>query len=148
MIVFDASALLAYLRGELGADLVREQLLDGGVVGAANWSEVAQKVTSAGAAWDVARALLLSYPLDVEPVGVEDAERAAELWSPGSGLSLADRMCLALADRMGAPALTADTAWVGMPGVRHIRPTEKTRRLLASIDRLEAGEGVEHEPLE
>jgi PIN domain nuclease of toxin-antitoxin system len=69
----------------------------------------------------VARAVLLSYPLTIEPVGVEDAERAAELWSAGTGLSLADRMCLALADRVDGVALTADTAWAGMARVHQVR---------------------------
>ena len=58
--VLDASAVLAFLHGEPGADRA-ESLLSEGVVGAANWSEVAQKVTSRGADWSHARALLLSY---------------------------------------------------------------------------------------
>jgi PIN domain nuclease of toxin-antitoxin system len=39
----------------------------------------------------------------------------------GSGLSLADRLCLALAARLDATAWTADTAWQGLSGVRLIR---------------------------
>jgi ribonuclease VapC len=109
--VFDASALLAYLGGEVGADQVRGALEQGGVVSAANWSEVAQKVRAAGADWDVARGLLLGYELDVEPVTREDAERAAIRWRAGAGLSLADRLCLALGDRLGADVWTADAAW-------------------------------------
>jgi len=49
--------------------------------------------------------------LRVEPVGQPDAERAAELWTVGSGLSLGDRLCLAVAERLGSKALTADRAW-------------------------------------
>ncbi|MDR2320494.1 type II toxin-antitoxin system VapC family toxin [Microbacterium sp. NPDC089698] len=108
--VLDASAVLAFLQGESGADRVEAEL-DGGVIGAANWSEVAQKVHASGGDWGVARTLLLSYDLRVEPVGVADAEGAAVRWQRGSGLSLGDRLCLALADRLGAPALTADRAW-------------------------------------
>lgn len=119
--VFDASALLALLQGEAGAETVERLLESGGVCGAANWSEVAQKVSAAGADWDIARALLLSYPLDVEPVTASDAERAARLWKRGSGLSLGDRLCLALAHRLGATAVTADAAWGARDRVHHIR---------------------------
>lgn len=108
--VLDASAVLAFLQGEPGADRV-ERALDGGVIGAANWSEVAQKVRAAGADWGIARALLLSYALRIEAVTAEDAESAAESWRRGSGLSLGDRLCLALSARLQDPALTADRAW-------------------------------------
>jgi len=121
MTVFDASALLAFLRGEPGAPAVAERLADGGVCGAANWSEVAQKVRQAGADWELARRLLDSYGLRVEPVTEADGETAAALWRRGSGLSLADRLCLALADRTGRDALTADAAWAGLPRVVLVR---------------------------
>lgn len=50
-----------------------------------------------------------------------DAEEAALLCAVGSSLSLADRLCLALTDRLAATALTADAAWRGFPNVRMIR---------------------------
>lgn len=121
MNVFDASALLAYLRGETGAAVVRDRLVDGGICGAANWAEVAQKVRAAGADWGLARGLLLSYELRVESVTEADAEAAASLWRAGEALSLADRLCLALAARMSATTVTADLAWRGRPGVVVIR---------------------------
>lgn len=121
MNIFDASALLAYLRGEQGSDVVRVQLEIGGVCGAANWSEVAQKVKSAGADWDLARGLLLSYDLAVEPVTIADVEHAAELWARGEGLSLAHRRCLALNARLKATVWTADSEWRGRSGVELIR---------------------------
>jgi ribonuclease VapC len=121
MNVFDASALLAYLRSEAGSDMVRAQLERGGVCGAANWAEVAQKVRAAGADWALARSLLLSFDLVVEPVRVEDAEAAAALWRRGSGLSLADRLCLALGARLDATTWTADATWGVRAGVSQIR---------------------------
>ena len=121
MNVFDASALLAYLRGETGSDTVREQLEHGGGCGAANWAEIAQKVRASGADWNMARGLLLRYDLTIEPVTTADAEAAALLWRAGEGLSLGDRLCLALAARVGATAWTCDAQWDGRPGVTLIR---------------------------
>ena len=119
--VLDASALLAFLQGEVGADQVEDQLLEGGRCGAANWSEVAQKVLAAGRDWDLARALLTSYGIVVEPVTTDDAEAAARRWRRGGGLSLADRLCLALAARVELAAWTADSTWGRGQGVQQIR---------------------------
>ena len=120
MIVVDASALLAFLQGESGADRV-EEVLDESVIGAANWSEVAQKVRASGADWGIASGLLLSYRLRVEPVTQQDAEAAAESWERGSGLSLGDRLCLALAQRLEVPVLTADRAWGESERIEQLR---------------------------
>lgn len=121
MNVFDASALLAYLNGEEGADAVRGRLKAGGVCSAANWSEVAQKVAAAGADWDLARGLLLSYELTVEPVTLDDAEVAARMWRTGEGLSLGDRLCLALAERLDGVSVTCDAAWAKRDRVHLVR---------------------------
>jgi PIN domain nuclease of toxin-antitoxin system len=49
----------------------------------------------------------------VEPFTDADAMAAAALYpkATGKGLSLGDRACLALAQRLGAPALTAERVW-------------------------------------
>lgn len=79
MTVLDAPAALAYLQGEAGSDVV-EGVLDGGAqIGAANFSEVAQKVLAAGRDWDLVEALLPSYGLEVLPVTTADAVAAAKL---------------------------------------------------------------------
>ncbi|HEX4906784.1 MAG TPA: PIN domain-containing protein [Acidimicrobiales bacterium] len=119
--VLDASALLAFLQGEGGAEVVEARLEGGAVCGAANWSEVAQKVLGADRDWDLARALLLSYDLTLEPVDADDAEAAARRWRRGEGLSLADRLCLTLADRVHGVAWTADASWGSNDRVRQIR---------------------------
>ncbi len=120
-VVLDASAILAFVQNEEGADLVEDALSDSSRCSAANWSEVAQKVMAADRDWDLVRALLNSYGIHVEPVEVGDAEWAARRWTRGEGLSLADRLCLALAERVDEPVLTADIAWGSTSRVRQIR---------------------------
>ena len=121
MTVLDASALLAFVADEEGADVVEQALLDEPSCSAVNWSEVAQKVLASDRDWELVRALLGSYEIRVEPVTVEDAEWAARRWRRGEGLSLADRLCLALAERIDADSLTADAAWGSTGRVRQIR---------------------------
>lgn len=48
----------------------------GGAFSTANWSEVAQRIRAHGRDWSLARALLASYGLRLEPVSVDDAEHA------------------------------------------------------------------------
>ena len=120
MSVLDASAVLAFLQREPGADLVEEHL-SSGICGAANWSEVAQTVRQGGGNWPVAREILLSYGVRIEPVTAEDGETAARLWRRGAGRSLGDRLCLALGQRLGLEVVTADAAWGDLPNVLLVR---------------------------
>lgn len=121
MNLFDSSALLAFLFAEPGAEIALRELSAGGTCAAVNWSEVAQKVRARGKDWRSNSALLLGFNLAVEPVTVVDAEAAALLWKPGKALSLADRLCLAMADRLGATVWTADAAWGASETVKQIR---------------------------
>lgn len=120
-VLLDASAVLAFLQNEPGADLVEQHLGAGAACTAVNWSEVAQKVHAAGGDWKLARSLLKSYALRVEPVSEIDAEWAAERWRRGEGLSLADRVCLAVASRLSVLAVTADRSSGSAEGVLQIR---------------------------
>ncbi len=119
--VVDASAVLARLKGEAGAERVEQALLDDARCSAVNWSEVAQKVITSGGNWANARLLLLSYQFTVEAVTADDAEWAARRWKQAEGLSLADRLCLALAERLNVTVLTADTAWGSSSRIQQIR---------------------------
>jgi len=119
--VFDASALFAFLQGKEGSAAVEQRLRDGGACSTANWSEVAQKIRAHGRDWPLARALLASYDLQLEPVTVEDAEQAAIMWTRGSGVSLADRLCRALGHRFDAIVWTADNSWGTSESIRQIR---------------------------
>lgn len=122
MNVLDASAVLAFLLGEDGADVVEDVLGQGGAVcNAVNWSEVAQKVRAHDRNWDLARALVTSYGLVIEPVRADDGESAALRWRRGDSMSLADRICLAVGDRLDATVWTADRTWGAGERVRQVR---------------------------
>lgn len=111
--VVDASVVLAWLQDEPGADEAEPWLMKG-VIGAANWSEVLQKVQQHGAPAGVVARLLASFGLTVIDVSRADAEIAARLWRPRTTLSLGDRLCLALGVRADLPVVTADAAWEGI----------------------------------
>lgn len=111
----DASALLAVLLDEPGADVVSALLGESGI-SAVNYSEVAGKLLDRAARPEtVARALAPYAPL-VKPFDLALAEQAA-LLRPATrraGLSLGDRACLALATAHAAAAVTADRAWADL----------------------------------
>lgn len=121
MTVLDASAILAFLQGEPGADRVEKALLEGAVCSAANWSEVVQKLQGRTGDWNLAVALLEAYEFSVEPVTRIDGEWAAMRWISAEGLSLADRLCLALGARQSSAVLTADRAWGSSSTVIQVR---------------------------
>ncbi len=109
-VVVDASVVLAWLQDEPGGEAAEQHLVEG-IIGAANWSEVLQKSLQHGAQAGLVARLLTSFGLQVVDVTAEDAERAANLWSPSSTLSLADRLCLALGLRLGLAVVTTDEGW-------------------------------------
>ncbi len=109
-VVLDASAVLAWFQSEPGSDVVSAMLPDSSV-SAANWSEIMQKVRQHGGDQQEVALLLDAAGIDVVAVSREDAELGAQLWTPRSPLSLADRLCLALASRLQLPAVTAERLW-------------------------------------
>lgn len=115
--VFDASAVLALLFEEPGAEVARAHLRTG-VIGAANLAEVLAKLSDHGLpAREAARAVAI-LGLEVVSMTETQALRSAEL-RPATrvaGLSLGDRACLALAAELGASALTADRGWDAVAG--------------------------------
>ena len=124
MIVFDSSALLAFSRQEPGANLAASHLSTGHV-SAVNASEFVQKLSQYGDNGARALEILERLGLKVQEVGREDAIVAAAIYgmSKPFGLSLGDRMCLALAQRLGAEVLTADEAWLNVAEVLELRIT-------------------------
>jgi len=113
----DASALLAYLHREPGFEEVRKALREGAVVGAVNLAETLGKVKAKGRDPRGILARLKALGLEVLPFDAGDALLTAEIEpiSRAKGLSLGDRACLALAMRLGLPALTTDRAWADLP---------------------------------
>jgi len=110
--VLDASALIALLRDEPGAEAV-ERLLGRAVISTVNWAEVLQRFRAHDVGTADKRESVEALGVGIEGFSPADAEAAAELWQPTrrAGLSLADRACLALARRLGLPAHTADRDW-------------------------------------
>lgn len=125
-VVLDASALLALLFAESGGEEVAEAVASGAAASTVNLSEVAAVVTRRGR--DARRALgPVTEQIEVLAYELDDAFATADLAPTTStaGLSLGHRTCLALASRLGLPALTADRAWLSVPSpavVRCIRP--------------------------
>lgn len=113
-IVLDASAVLAWLQQEPGAEVV-DPLLEGGIMSAANWAEVLQKVEAAGVDPEATAASLKALGVVVAPLLEEDAAVVARWWFADPSLSLGDRCCLALAQRLEGQAVTAEQRWGTLP---------------------------------
>jgi len=112
-IVLDASALLALLNDEAGAQELTTQLLKEATISTVNLAEVQTKLVREGTdpakAWEFALAPIF----DPEPFTVEQARIAGTLVKDTRplGLSLGDRACLALGIMLKAPVYTADRHW-------------------------------------
>lgn len=125
--VLDASAILAVLNDEEGAETVIDALSAANtVVSAVNYSEVVAKLSAGGMPPDAVDAVINALGLSIVPFDAQTAKGAGQL-SPLTGkvgLSFGDRACLALSKQTGIPALTADKAWAALkfhPKIRLIR---------------------------
>lgn len=123
--VLDASALLALLFNEPGAERVADVIAAGATVGTVNLAEVATVLVRHDR--DVELLDTVRGQVTVEPFTSKDATATAALYPyvTSHGLSLGDRACLVLADRLTAPAITAERIWVDLPvdtSIEFIRP--------------------------
>jgi PIN domain nuclease of toxin-antitoxin system len=111
-IILDASALIAAMRGEPGAERVRA-VFDAAVIGAVNLAEVVAKLQDKGVPDAVIDDALAQLALPVVAFDEAQAVRSGKLrrQTRAAGLSLGDRACLALAEALDGVALTTDRAW-------------------------------------
>ena len=121
--MLDASALLAYLNAEPGSEQVEALVLDGSPISAVNLSEVIAKLARTGMPEAVVHEVLGLLKLRVVPFDEEIAYRSAFLIQKTRtlGLSLGDRACLALAQKLRLPAFTADRVWNKVDGGVDVR---------------------------
>ncbi|MCP8891659.1 type II toxin-antitoxin system VapC family toxin [Sphingomonas faeni] len=125
-VVLDASAVLALIRDEPGADKVVPHI-GRAAISAVNLQEVIKEMLLSGLNEPTVRELLGELRLDVRAHDAEAAYAAAGLHGQTRefGRGLGDRSCLALAMQLNVPALTADREWkkVKVKGlkVEHIR---------------------------
>lgn len=113
-IALDASAVLALLHREAGADVVLRHL-DDAMMSAVNLAEVGARLADHGMPKAEIRDVAEAIGVDVVPFDESQAYAAAFLRPPRArGLSLGDRACLALAMARGVPVLTADKAWAAL----------------------------------
>lgn len=129
--LLDASAILAFLHDEPGADAVADALSAPAEcrMSAANHAEVVAKCLDRGVAEEAVGILLTELGYRVIAVEAEDGDLAGRLrlLTRQQGLSLGDRLCLATARRLACPVLTADRPWLDLAAalqidVRCIRP--------------------------
>ncbi|MFZ0308331.1 MAG: type II toxin-antitoxin system VapC family toxin [Candidatus Sulfotelmatobacter sp.] len=111
--VLDASAILAVINAEPGAEKLTPDLLAGAVGSAVNLAEVQTKLVSRGWTSDQAWEDATSPLREVLPFDEEQARMAGDLLiqTRHLGLSLGDRACLALGIALKVPVYTAEKAW-------------------------------------
>jgi len=112
-VVLDASAILAMLNQEPGAEKITLELLSQATVSTVNLAEVQARLVREGGDPEETWALVLDPLPDVQPFTAEQAKIAGSLVQKTSalGLSLGDRACLALAIVLNAPVYTTDRPW-------------------------------------
>ena len=113
--VIDTSAVFADLNDEPGADVARRWLRDA-AVSALNLQEIVSKMIDKGVPAEATPAILERLRLAVHELDEILAVEAglARAATARVGLSHGDRACLALAKKLGLPAVTADRAWASV----------------------------------
>lgn len=111
--ILDASALIALLKAEPGADMVAAAIGDARM-STVNIAEVVSHFAHLGMPSAAIDAMLSALPITQIPADAALAHTAGHLrpLTASAGLSLGDRFCLALARHERLPAWTADRAWL------------------------------------
>lgn len=111
-VVDDSSAVIAWLLLEPGHEKIGPYLSTA-IISTVNYQEVAKNLIMMGMDLASVREALDLAKLDIRPHEIDDAFQAA-LLAPATrryGSGLGDRSCMALAIKLGVPALTTDRAW-------------------------------------
>lgn len=111
-VVLDASALLALIFDETGAENVAPHVR-GSLLLAVNFSEVVQRIMTIDGNPDRAEEAVDQLEIGIAPFDRRLARLAAELRQPTAfmGASFADRACLAFGLVTGRTVLSADRDW-------------------------------------
>ena len=111
--VLDASAILAIVQSERGAESLTDDILNRAVASTVNLAEVQTKLVKGGFSPNEAWEHALSPVTAVEPYTGEQAKIAGSLITTTEkyGLSLGDRSCLALAIALNAEVYTTEKLW-------------------------------------
>jgi len=111
--VLDASAVLAFLLGEKGADAALAAM-PGSLISTVNIVEVFSRMVDYGSPDEDARQSIKELGLETVDFDEDLAMRTGALrrQTVSLGLSVGDRACLATAIRQGATVVTADRAWL------------------------------------
>ncbi|MFZ0805326.1 MAG: type II toxin-antitoxin system VapC family toxin [Candidatus Sulfotelmatobacter sp.] len=112
-VVFDASAIIALLNQEVGADQLTPAIVSHAVGSTVNLAEVQSKFVHEGIPEDKAWQAALCSVQEGVPFTAQQAKTAGSLiaLTRPLGLSLGDRACLALALERKATVYTADRSW-------------------------------------
>lgn len=112
-VILDASALIAFIKNEPGADIV-EKLVGNIIMSGVNLSEVAATLLDSEMSLQECQDCIEPFVEQVLPFGKEEAFATAVLkkTTKHKGLSQGDRACIALGLSTGYPIYTADKAWV------------------------------------
>ena len=111
--VLDASTILALLHAEPGGEQVAP-LVEDSLSASSNEAEVIGRLIARGRSQEEALEIVKALPYRLIDLDRDLCRRAGAWWAVTRprGLSLADRCCLALAERERLPAVTADSSWV------------------------------------
>ena len=111
--VLDSSAVLAVFRGEPGAAIVRAALASGTAMSAVNLAEVVTKLQEGGVPDPDIGPMIVQLHISIVDFEQTQAYSTGLLrrQTRAAGLSLGDRACLALAQQLSLPVLTANRSW-------------------------------------
>jgi ribonuclease VapC len=113
--VLDASAVLALLNQETGADKVEQALLlPATCMNSVQFAEITAKLIMTGIPSAKVQEIMTELAIPIIALNEKIAFESALLMPLAKpfGLSLGDRICLATSLTIGVPALTADKIWL------------------------------------